>query len=79
MSDMEIIVGMSMGIPNNVSGLLPSPGHPVSGLAMARMMTSGEEFLDGEDEVVLASMSMVHLEGKDGDVYGGFSPSFIFS
>ena len=79
MSDMEMTVGMSMGIPNNVSGLLPSPGHPVSGLAMARMMTSGEEFLDGEDEVALASMSMVHLEGKDGDVYRGFSPSFIFS
>ena len=61
MSDMEMMVGTSTGTLNSASELLPSPGHPVSGLAIASMMTLGEEFLDGEDEVVPASMSIVHL------------------
>ena len=41
MSDMEMMVGMSTGTPNDVSGLLPSPGHPVSGLATSNMTMSG--------------------------------------
>ena len=41
MLDMEMMVGMSTGTPNDVSGLLPSPGHPVSGLATSNMTMSG--------------------------------------
>ena len=58
---MVMTVGRSRGTSGGDEGWLPSPGHPVSGLAIASMMTLGEEFLDGEDEVVPASMSIVHL------------------
>ena len=51
-------MGMSMGTPNDVSELLPLPGHPVSGLAISNMTMSGGEFLDGEDEVVSALISI---------------------
>ena len=58
---MVIMAGMNKGIPNDAFGLLRSPGHPVSRLAMARVMTLGEEFLDGKDEVDPALMSIVLL------------------
>ena len=61
MSDIEIMVGRSIGTPNGASGLLSLPGCPVSELVMASMTTLGEEFLDGENEVVPASMSIVCL------------------
>ena len=41
MLDMEMMVGISTETPNDVSGLLPSPGHPVSGLATSNMTMSG--------------------------------------
>ena len=43
-------VGRSRGTPDGDKGLLPSPGHLVSGLVSANTTTLGEEFLDGEDE-----------------------------
>ena len=47
---MVITAGRSRGTPGSDEGWLPLPGHPVSGLASANTVTSGEEFLDGEDE-----------------------------
>ena len=43
-------VGRSRGTPDNDEGWLLSPGRPVSGLVSANTTTSGEEFLDGEEE-----------------------------
>ena len=63
MSELELEVGtiavIGREIPPGVSKLLPLPGYPVSGLVMARMMTLGEEFLDSDDDIDPASMSIV--------------------
>ena len=42
--------GRSKGTPDGDGGWLPSPGHPMSGLASANTTMLGEEFLDGEEE-----------------------------
>ena len=60
-SDTKMMVGRSMGTPDGAFGLLPLLGCLVLGLAMASMTILGEEFLDGEDEVVPASMSIAYL------------------
>ena len=44
------MAGRSKETPGGVGGWLLSPGCPVSGLVSANTTTSGEEFLDGEDE-----------------------------
>ena len=57
--------GRSKGIPGSDGGQLSSPGHPVSGLASANTTTSGEEFLNGEDED-WDSLRSMFFRGKKG-------------
>ena len=66
------MVGRSRGIPAGDKGWLPPPGCPVSGLASANTMTSGEEFLDREVEVweSLRSMSDVWRKGEKRGMFG---------